>query len=287
MKALGLLLLAIACGVPQAHAQSQAFAAFDKASAPVLNDPHDLKIGPDGMLYIADKFGSRIVVMDPETLEITQVLADGLLPGIHDVDFAKDGQILVAVTGSSRALLLSEDASDIRYNLPAARTEGALAHSNGRFYVTSAAFGAIIVFDGETPVDLVEGGHFGVHDIEEAPDGTIWIADTGNAQLVQYSPDLKQLKSLDHPKYGFVGPRYLDLDDFGRIVVADQDAHRVLLIDPDAGEDGALLGVIGDGTPGLGPNKFDDPEGVEIFGSQFFFADSDNNRVVRYSIVMN
>jgi len=43
---------------------AQQFASFDKASEPVLNDPHDLTIGPDGRLYVADKFGDRIVVMD-------------------------------------------------------------------------------------------------------------------------------------------------------------------------------------------------------------------------------
>jgi len=210
-----------------------------------------------------------------------------LLPGVHDVDFDEEGNILTAVTGTSRALVLSPDGAEIVYNLPAARTEGALAHSNGRYYVTSAAFGAIIAFDKDVPVDLVEGGHFGVHDIEEAPDGTMWIADMNNAELVQYSPDLKQLKALDARKFGFVGPRYLDIDDFGRLVVADQDAHRVLMIDPNLGEGGTLLGVIGDGSPGLGPNKLDDPEGVEIFGSQYFFADSDNNRIVRYSVITN
>ena len=51
--------------------------------------------------------------------------------------------------------------------------------------------------------------------------------------------------------------------------------------------DGALVGIIGNGLPGEGPNRFDDPEGVAIFGSTYFFADSDNNRIVRYSIVLN
>ena len=89
------------------------------------------------------------------------------------------------------------------------------------------------------------------------------------------------------PKFGFIGPRYLDVTESGHLVVADQDAHRILLIDPDAPDGGALLGVLGDGMPGIGPNKFDDPEGVAVDGNRFFFSDSDNNRIVRYSIVLN
>ena len=86
------------------HAQdvgSAPFAAFDLASAPVLNDPHDLEIGPDGRLYVADKFGARIVVMDPDTLEVIEVLGEGALPGVHDISINALGTAVIAVTGVS------------------------------------------------------------------------------------------------------------------------------------------------------------------------------------------
>ena len=114
-------------------------------------------------------------------------------------------------------------------------------------------------------------GHFGAHDVEEAPDGGVWVADNFNRRLVKYSPDLEKLKTIDDPKFGFVGPRYLDVDSFGRLIVADQDAHRILMIDPDGPDGGTLLGVLGDGVPGIGPNKFDDPEGVYVDGSRYYF----------------
>ena len=66
-------------------AQAQApnpFASFDKASEPVLNDPHDLAMGPDGHLYIADKFGNQIVVMDAGKV---------VEEGTHDNLLARDG----------------------------------------------------------------------------------------------------------------------------------------------------------------------------------------------------
>lgn len=265
------------------------FASFDMASEAVLNDPHDLAFGPDGLLYIADKFGSRVVVMDPDTLEIIDILGEGALPGIHDISFGPDGRASIAVTGAS-AVAVYNDIRDAGQEpdlvLDAPRTEGALTHSNGMIYAMASGAGIVAVYDGDMVVAAVDG-HFGAHDIAEDHNGNIWVADNAARRLVQYSPDLDLLKILNDPKFGFVGPRYLDVDELGYLIVADQDAHRILKIDPDAPDGGALLGVLGDGSPGLGPYKFDDPEGVAVLGNRFYFSDSDNNRIVRYSVVMN
>ena len=166
-------------------------------------------------------------------------------------------------------------------------TEGALLHSNGDLYATAGRVGALVRFRDLKFVAATEAVHPGAHDVAEAPDGSIWVADNLNRRLARYSPDLERLQVLDHAKFGFLGPRYLDVTEFGHLVVADQEAHRILLIDPDGEDGGAPLGVLGDGFPGMGPGKFDDPEGVEIDGTRFFFADSDNNRIVRYSVVLN
>lgn len=265
------------------------FASFELASEAVLADPHDLAIGPDGRLYVADKFGARIAVFDPDTLELIEMLGEGWLPGVHDISFGPDGSVAVAVTGADavaiyESLEVLKDPPDI--GVQAARTEGALMHSNGDLYAMASGLGVLVRFRGLDFVQAVEG-HFGAHDVAGAPDGSIWVADNASRRLVKYSPDLARLQVLADPKFGFVGPRYLDVTAFGHLVVADQDAHRILLIDPDAPDGGALLGVLGDGMPGLGPNKFDDPEGVAVDGNRYFFSDSDNNRIVRYTVVLN
>jgi len=163
------------------------------------------------------------------------------------------------------------------------RTEGALAHSNGKLYVMVSGTGQLIAIDNDQIIASTSG-HTGAHDVTEALDGSIWVADTNNRRLVRYSENLERQQVIEGPKYGFIGPRYLDIDDFGRLVVADQDAHRILLIDP-VTED--LLGTIGDGSPGLGPYKLDDPEGVAVHANTYYFSDSDNNRIVKYVVVMN
>ena len=283
------LLIILGAPIRAQNASTAPFAAFDLASAPVLNDPHDLEIGLDGRLYIADKFGARIVIMDPDTLEVVEVLGEGALPGVHDISINALGTAVIAVAGANAVAVYSDVANsgtqpDLALSAP--RAEGALAHSTGRIYAMASGVGVLAAFEGSTLIATV-GGHGGAHDVAEDLDGNIWVADNAARRLVKYTPDLERLGVLDNPKFGFIGPRYLDFDDFGRLVVADQDAHRVLLIDPDGPDGGTLLGVLGDGAPGLGVNKFDDPEGVVVKGNRYYISDSDNNRIVRYSVVLN
>ncbi len=263
-----------------------AFATFERASEAILNDPHDLSFGPDGRLYVADKFADEIAILDPETLERVGGFGDGTLLGVHDISFGPDGRAYAAVTGLGAVAVYDMTANgavflDMLSGF--ARTEGALAHSNGRLYVMAAGTGRLSMVENGAQVATV-GGMFGAHDVAEAPDGTIWVGDQSQRRLVQFSQDLEQLKVLDDPKYGFAGPRYMDFDDFGRIIVADQDAHRILLIDPEADK---LLGVLGTGQPGMGPGLFDDPEGVAVRGNAYYFADSDNDRIVKYVVILN
>ncbi|WP_306143580.1 NHL repeat-containing protein [Roseibium sp. MMSF_3412] len=287
---IGIFVLACLTSVVAAAQEAPApFASFDKAGPDVLNDPHDLAFGPDGLLYVADKFGNRIAVVDPDTLDVVESLSAGKLPGAHDISFGPGGEVAVAVTGFGSVFVFSSiETLDIapRITLPAPRTEGALAHSNGRIYAMAGGTGLLIAYENGEAVASA-GSHPGAHDVAEGPDGSVWVADNFSRRLVRYSPSLEKLQTVEGPQFGFYGPRYLDVDSFGRLVVADQDAHRILMIDPDADGGAALLGVLGTGKPGKGPNLFDDPEGVAIRGNEYYFSDSDNNRIVRYTVAIN
>ena len=281
LKIVGILYLGSAPGWAQGP-----FASFERASEAVLDDPHDLAIGPDGRLYVADKFANRITILDADSLEIVDAIEDAALFGVHDISFGPDGRAYIAATGASALVVfdVQTDPAELIFGLRGfPRTEGALAHSNGTVYVMASGVGALIAVAG-TEVTGQAGGFFGAHDVAEGLDGSIWVADNNAQRLVQLNTDLEVIKVLDDAKFGFIGPRYLDVDDFGRLVVADQDAHRILLIDP---ETETLLGVLGDGTPGIGPNKFDDPEGVAVNANTYYFSDSNNNRIVKYVVVTN
>ncbi len=264
------------------------FAAYDAASEAILSGPTDLEMGPDGRLYVTERLTGEIAVMDPESLELIERIGEGRFYDVQDLSFGDDGRILVAVKGAGQyhAYPSVEALSGLPETvLSAPRIEGVLAHTNGLNYAMASAIGVLAAISGNT-VTAETQGLYGAHDLAEAPDGTIWVADTRTRALVQYSADLERLRVIDHPKFGLGSPRYLDVTDFGQLVVADTASDRILMIDPDGPEGGTLLGVLGTGEAGMGPNVFDNPDGVEVVGNRFYLSDTSNNRIVRYSIVL-
>lgn len=276
-------------GAVIANAQDAPFAAFALASPSELANPHDLAFGPDGRLYVADKSGARIAVLDPDTLEIVAMLGEGQFPGIHDISFSPDGLAYVSVTGSVQVDVIritGDTITSVRKVSGFPGSAGVLPHSNGRLYIMAGGSGELVAFENDQPIAGF-GGLYGALDVAESIDGTLWVAANNQSALVHLTQDLDLIEVLNGPEFGLRGPRYLDIDEFGRIIVADQDANRILLIDPLAPEGSRLLGVLGDGMPGIGPGKFNDPEGVAVRGNSFYFSDTDNDRIVKYSIVIN
>ena len=157
--------------------------------------------------------------------------------------------------------------------------EGVLVHPNGRIYVGGAWSGNLVVFENGKVVQEMKGLS-SPHDVELAPCGDIWLADTGNNRMLLLTPDLKIRKELRGAPYKFRGPRYQDVMPEGTLIVADKYTHSVKII----GADGTLHQVIGTGRAGKGPGRFTTPEGVELRGDTLLFSDSGNDRIVKYRI---
>jgi streptogramin lyase len=280
--------LAAMLATPVLAQQPAPFAAFDGASEAFLSDPHDLTIGPDGRLYVADKLAGRVAILDPETLALVGEFGGGALAGVRDVSFTPDGLAVVAATGLGQVLVfdLGQDPPALVRALSAPGTEGALAPSNGRIYAMVGGACAVVGFEGDAAA-AIQRAPCGGHDLAEGPDGSIWVPDLSGGRVLRYDPDLALIGWVGGPEAGLIGPRYLTVDAAGRLAVADQDGHRIVLIDPEIGLHGKVVGALGTGAPGMGPGLFDDPEGAASGGARYWFSDSDNNRVVRYAIVVN
>ncbi len=260
---------------------------FVAASTAPLDNPHDLKLSPDGRyLFVADVDNHRVAILDPQSLELVAEFGADHQRGTHDVDFDRDGRAYVADThnnrvtiyriNETRARLVDEISARIR------GPEGVLVHSDGRIYVAGAWSGNVVAYrDGEVVSEL--GGLSSPHDLELARDGNIWLADAGNSRMLLLSPDLEIIDELGRERYDFNGVRYLDLTPDGMIIAADKYNHQVKFINAD----GKLVHVIGDGSPGLGVNRFTTPEGVEVRGNEIWLSDSGNDRVVKYRMVVD
>ena len=222
-------------------------------------------------------------VLDPVSLDLLGSFGEGEVREPHDVVFQSADRLLVADTGNSRIAVYQVSGAKGtwvgEYTGDFYRPEGVAVHPDGRMYVTGAASNNILAMDGDRGVALA-GGLSSPHDVAIAEDGTVWVADAGHDRLLQMSEDLKILKVLEGSPYDFDGPRYLDFDATGRMYVADKYAHQIKVVSPD----GQLFYTLGEKRAGLGPGKFDRPEGVVVHGNEVWFSDTYNNRIVRYRI---
>jgi DNA-binding beta-propeller fold protein YncE len=268
-----------------AHAASLRFT-LAAASAENLAEPHDIVLSPDGsLLYVADNGNDRIVVLDAQTLQERGVFAEGEVSGPHDVVFDGAGRLLVADTHNHRIAIYQVDgtsgrlvgALEGRIRSP----EGVGVHADGRVFATGARSGNLVVFDGGKVV-AETGGFSGPHDVEFDGSGRAWVADAGNDRMVRVTDSLEIDRILDGKTYAFRGPRYMDFDSEGRMYVADKYTHQIKII----AADGQLLQVLGQKNSGKGEGVFDRPEGVEIRGSDVWFSDTYNDRIVRYRVTV-
>ncbi len=269
---------------PAGAAMGQPTVEFLGASTAALDNPHDLKLSPDGRyLFVSDVGNSRVVLLDPESLALVAEFGADHQSGTHDVDFDAEGRAYVADTHNNRvtiyemagtkATLVGELKTGIR------GPEGVLVHPNGRVYVAGAWSGNVVAYeDGKVVGQLT--GLASPHDLETAPGGDIWLADAGNDRMLLLSPDLEIKRELKGAPYDFDGVRYQDVLPDGTLIAADKYNHAVKIIAPD----GALLAVIGTGRAGKGAGEFRTPEGIEVRGETLWISDSGNDRVVKYRL---
>jgi len=279
------LLLALACTfVAGGSGASGPALTYLGASSVALENPHDLKLSPDGRyLFVADVGNNRIAILDAETLALRAEFGADHQSGTHDVDFDAGGRVYVADTHNNRVLIYTMTGLEARrvgeLGERIRGPEGVLVHPNGRVYVAGAWSGNAVAYeDGKVVAELA--GLSSPHDMELATDGDIWLADAGNDRLLLLSPDLEIKAELGGSKYDFNGVRYLDLTSRGMIIAADKNNHAVKFI----GANGDLQLTLGDGKAGKGVNRFTTPEGVELQGSTLWLSDSGNDRIVKYRI---
>ncbi len=260
---------------------------FVGASTIELDNPHDLKLSPDGRyLLVSDVGNDRVAVLDPDTLALVSEFGSDHQSGTHDIDFDAMGRAYVADTHNNRVTIYEMNGAEAtlageltdRIRGP----EGVLAHPNGRIYVAGAWSDNVVAYEaGEVVAEL--DGLSSPHDLELAPNGDIWLADAGNDRMLLLSPELEIKRELSGPRYDFDGVRYQDVLPDGTLIAADKNNHQVKFIGPD----GELILVLGTGSPEMGPSKFRTPEGVEVQGDMLWISDSGNDRVVKYRILGN
>lgn len=249
-----------------------------------LAEPHDAAFSPDGtLIYLTDMGNSRVVVLEAMTLRLVGRFGANELSRPHDAEFDHAGRLLVADTGNHRVAIY--EVKGAAGNLVGALKglsgpEGVAVAPDGRVIVTNTAGGSVSVFrDGRLERTVGRAGsgkgEFArPHDVEAAADGSIYIVDSGNHRVQVFGTDM-QHRAIFGAAFRLDEPKYIHFDG-DHIWLADEDNHRILLFD----RSHRLLGMLGTGQRGRGPNAYYKPEAVMARAPYVWIIDTYNNRVV-------
>ena len=87
-------------------AAAQVSAEMIGASTVEMENPHDVKLSPDGKhLFVSDVGNDRVLILDPETLAFVDAFGADHQGGTHDVDFDDQGRAYVADTHNNRVTI--------------------------------------------------------------------------------------------------------------------------------------------------------------------------------------
>lgn len=250
---------------------------------------HDVAIGPDGAVYVADTFNHRIRAFDPKSGTVRVVAGTGVAGFAGDGGPATTAQFNQAYCGTLLPNLDGMLVADI---------------GNARLRRIDLVAGTVetIVGNGQRgrPVDgakALETPLAGPRAACQAKDGTIYLALREGNALVEIKQGVVRTVVNAAGKGGYggdggpgrdallAGPKYVAFDRNGRVLIADTENHCIRRYDPATGTIELVAGTPPRGGATVGKDLLStqlmrphgcclDPEG------RLVIADSDNDRII-------
>ena len=273
-----------------------------------LSSPRNVTVGPDGRLYVADTGNHRIQVFDRDGTFVRGWGSFGAEPGQFNEPWsviADDEFLYVADTWNHRIQKFTLDGEYVASfgssgSPPADDPSGGLGLFFGPRDVALVGDDRLLVTDtGNHRLQLLtrDGqmlsaiGSFGNQlgqfnepvGLAEAPDGSIYVADTWNARIQRLSPEMVATGEWQVEAWAgqsINNKPYLATDSAGRVYVTDPEGYQVLIFSPS----GAYLNRFG--QFGTDANSLGLPNGIALAPDDtLWVADAGNHRVLGYAPV--
>ena len=217
-----------------------------------LQNPVDVKIGPDGNLYVADYFADAVLIFTLDGDFISKFGESGNGPG----QFGSFGPKAIAVCSDNTIYTLDDNKDD-----------------NGDPFVRLIMFTKDGDYLGEMLID--EGFPVGM---DCGPDGYLYVVNYFGFNIQKRDKDGSILEEIGGEALNGMDPQYLTFDDAGYIYLTVWDEPGVVILDPT----GDFVGRFGydehyDVTP-WPDGAMNQPKGIGVTadGSRIFFTDYAN-----------
>jgi len=277
-----------------------------------LQSPHGIKVGPDGLIYVADAGNHRIQKFtaggqfvaawgQPSTIETETGVPRGFNDP-WDVAVAPDGTIYVADTWNHRIQKLDAEGNLItawglfgQYGLGDAAGQSAFygprgiaIGPEGRVYVADTGNKRVQVFEPDGRFAFQWGGVGALKGyldepvgIAVGPDGAVYVADTWNRRVQVFDGDGTFLRQWPIAGWDTGLPDekpYLAVDGEGYVYVTDPGHYRVLVFD------GLGNYVLSFGQYGFDERSFALPMGIAVGkGGSIYVTDASSSRVLVFA----
>jgi DNA-binding beta-propeller fold protein YncE len=237
----------------------------------------------EGRVYVADSVGGSVKLFDIPGQRFLSFGSDdqGALTQPLGLD-ADARQNLYVVDGSSRYVKVYDAAGKFQRQIGGPRmlqrpTGVAVTESGERIYVVDTGGverreeHRVRVFNGRTGEHLFDFGKRGsgpgefnlARDAAVAPDGRVYVVDTGNFRVQVFDRDGKFLRSfgaVGRQPGSFARPREVAVDGEGRVYVSDAAFGNVQIFDAE----GQLLMHIGERSERDQPARYMLPSGIAV-----------------------
>jgi DNA-binding beta-propeller fold protein YncE len=242
-----------------------------------LGKPYGVALA-DGKLFVCDTRSNAVIIFDlrNRSIDLLGHVAPGRLSKPINVTVDEEGRRYVTDTKLRRVLVYDADNRYLRaYGDPEKWAPSDVAVTRRRLYAVDVKGGQVFVLDKESGEELRRFGKgmmFAPTNLDVDEKGNVYVADTGNARVIKFSPRgrvIQQFGSLGRGIGQFVRPKGVALDREERLYVVDAAFENVQVFD----RKGRLLlffGQAGNVSGGLNiPAKVTiDYENVDLFADR-------------------